>query len=82
MCSCNIASRVFQWKGACVRVTLTVVCFIGRGHVFVKHCQSCVSLEGGMCSRYIVSRVFHWKGAFVRETLSVVCFIGRAHVFM
>ena len=35
MCSCNIVSRVFQWKGACVRVTLSVVCFNGRAHVFV-----------------------------------------------
>ena len=35
MCSCNIVSRVFQCKGACVRVTLSVVCFNGRAHVFV-----------------------------------------------
>ena len=35
MCSCNIDSRVFQWKGACVRVTLEVVCFNGRAHVFL-----------------------------------------------
>ena len=35
MCSCNIGSRVFQWKGACVRVTLSAVCFNGKAHVFV-----------------------------------------------
>ena len=67
MCSCNIGSRVFQWKGAYVHVTLSIVCG---------------SMEVRMCSCNIVSRVFQWKGACVRVTLSIVCFNGRAHVFV